>query len=673
MLQMQPTECGVVSLAMLLAHHGRWVRTAEIREVAGLDGNGLTIAGIVRCAEHFGLDSHIWRCTPETLSGHPVPLIGWWERRHFLVIEGRGRGGWWVNDPAAGHRLVPDAEFEEKFSGLVVECSPTDRFERGGRPPSGLRSCLRLLAGAPLAATACVLASLAIVPLNLGIAGFLTFFVDRVLENPSPQIVHPFLLAVGVVLFIRASLSLIRSQSELRIRTAAGLQLQMKLFERCVALPDRELTLRLPGDVQQRLSLPASIAGKVTHAVLAVPGQVVSALVFGTAIALITPAVLVAVLVAMVLGGIIVRGVNRLIFELSTRFQVAMSTQRATMFSGLASQAWLHETGGVSGFIDRWTGELAEARTLAQRLAQAKLFASSGRTFLSHVVSQVLTLVFGGLAVIAGSVTVGELAALQLLVGHLQGDISGLLGFAQSVPGIRADLARVEDITTVAPRSEDLAWEVDEDSDRSGIEFVDLPVAGDRKVSGAVPLGEVGRIDGVPDRALSSLAQRLAGRVRGEGVVRWHGDAGSEHRVPARCRIVDGRFPLLPGTYRSNLTGDDPRVSNDDLWTALVAAGLQSRFNAMPLGPYAPVNPNDGFQSAEDRFRLEVASILADPPAFVIVAGGLSSVPLEDARSLVDAIEATGASTLILEPGLESLERGRSITIESTGTGEATT
>ncbi|MDE0890215.1 MAG: cysteine peptidase family C39 domain-containing protein [Phycisphaerales bacterium] len=664
-LQMQPTECGVVSLAILLAHHGRWVSTAELRRRSGLDGNGLTISGIARTAQAYELEPHVFRCPAESITDHPMPVIAWWQRRHFLVIEGRDARGWLINDPEGGHRHISHEAFEAGYSGMILQLVPTDKFEKGGRPPSTWRALKRMLGGAQGAFAACGLASIANVPLQLAMAGFLTYFIDRIMADPAEDRVRPFLLAVGIVVLLRAILTFIQSQTELRIRSAAGIRIEVDLLQRVLDLSDPELTLRLPGDVQQRLSVGRSIAGKAVSGLAQMPAKFLTLLVFGTAVYVISPPVAVGVVIASISGFLIVQGVKRLLFELNTRLQRSLGAQRSTMFSGLSSQSWLAESGSIASFLERWTGELAESRSLAQHSARARLFASSGRGLIDHLVSQVATLVFGGLGVIAGTVTIGELAALQLLVGHLQGAVGSIIGFAQTLPIIRSDIARVDDIMDCEPRLETTENSGTEPLPSSGIEFRNVPVSGLGTLSGRVEGGSIAVVEGVPDQASQNLARRLAGRSSGPGSIAIAASSsGPDGGTSQSTRIIDGNCPLFSGTYEENLCSFDARIPTDRIWSALEAVELADRFEAHASGLSAQVRDSDGFSRPEEAARLEIATALIVPPLAVIVTGGLATFPEEKAAEVLKHLAETGAAVLVLEQRIRLPEDHRRLVVE---------
>jgi hypothetical protein len=53
--QMEWTDCGAASLAMVLAWHGREVTLAEVRDAMGIGRDGVTARAILATAERFGL------------------------------------------------------------------------------------------------------------------------------------------------------------------------------------------------------------------------------------------------------------------------------------------------------------------------------------------------------------------------------------------------------------------------------------------------------------------------------------------------------------------------------------------------------------------------------------------------------------------------------------------
>ena len=258
--QFEASECGAASLGVVLAHFGRWEPMEELRKACGVGRDGSSAADIANAARRYGLRVTGWRKSVSELREMALPVILFWEFNHFVVLEGYGRGRYYLNDPANGRRVVGEETFDQAFTGVVLEVEPGPDFQKGGAAPGVIRELwpwLRDVKG-PLAFIAAYGLLLAIPGLALPV--ILSMFVDNVLVGPDTSLGASLVAAsvlAGVSLYL---LTWLQQHSLRRLSIRLSLVHAERLISRLFQLPTQFFAHRFAGDLTSRVQLIDEVA-----------------------------------------------------------------------------------------------------------------------------------------------------------------------------------------------------------------------------------------------------------------------------------------------------------------------------------------------------------------------------------------------------------------------------
>ncbi len=123
-IQMEATECGAVSLSIILAYYGRYITLEEARVSCSVSRNGSNAYNVLSAARHFDLNAESYNYELEDLYEAKLPLIAFWSFEHFVVIEGFDKNYVYINDPASGPRRITYSELNDCFTGIVLTLEP---------------------------------------------------------------------------------------------------------------------------------------------------------------------------------------------------------------------------------------------------------------------------------------------------------------------------------------------------------------------------------------------------------------------------------------------------------------------------------------------------------------------------------------------------------------------
>lgn len=239
-LQMEAVECGAACLAMVLAHHDKWVPLEELRVACGVSRDGSKAKNVVQAARRYGLVAEGWRTEPDKLAGKQLPAILFWEFNHFVVLEGIGRKVVYLNDPASGPRTVTHDEFGRAFTGVMLTMAPGPDFKPSGARTNVWGAVRDQLAPSRRAVLFLVLAGVAALAPGVFVPAATKVFVDDILVRHLTDWMRPLLFGLACAALLGGLLNWLQGYFLARLQWKLGVSLGLKLTWHLLRLSDRK-------------------------------------------------------------------------------------------------------------------------------------------------------------------------------------------------------------------------------------------------------------------------------------------------------------------------------------------------------------------------------------------------------------------------------------------------
>ena len=674
-LQLEDAECGAACLGTVLAHFGRWVSIEELREICAVGRDGCDASDLSRAARHYGLEPQGWRREPEDLWKMDLPLILYWDFSHFVVLEGFAPGKYYINDPANGHRVIDEEEFDIAFTGLALEVRPGPDFTPGGVRPGIWRRIWPWLneVKVPLAfAMGCGLL-LAIPALSFPL--LLSAFVDFVLAGREPAwggVMAAALVAASgfVYLFVWLRQRCLR-RIAVRLSITQGSRLMRLLFR----LPMRFYAHRYAGDLTHRVRLIDQIASVSSVQLVGLLVEIISSAVFLVLMLVYDPLLATVVVALGGLSAFLMRLLTRIRLDENRRLRREQGQLIGVGMYGSSKIDTLRAIAAENDFFVRWTGYQARELAARQRFVEFG-YIIAAQPALIMILGNAAVLGLGGMRVIDGDMSVGMMMGFYVVASSFLQPIGRLVQFADQFQIIEADLQRVGDVLD-APEDPDFS---DESPDASGRT---VAFGGRLRLRGKVELrnvtfgyqrnreallkdfsltinpGQRVAVVGPTGSGKSTLASLVSGLHKPwSGEILFYGQPRSaipRTQLTSSVALVDQHSFLFKGTVRENLTMWNPETPDH----AVVAAGRDATIHeaimARALGYDSPVEEGGSNFSGGQRQRLEIARALVSEPSVLVLDEATSALDAISEQRIDDALRRRGCTCLIVAHRLSTI------------------
>ena len=671
-MQMEALECGAACLTMILAYYGRWVPLEIVRADCGVSRDGSKASNILKAARSYGLAAKGMTFSTEALRNKGTfPCIIFWNFNHFVVLDGFKGKYAHLNDPARGQVKIPIDEFDQSFTGIVLQFEKTDAFEEGGKKPDTVSYAIKRLKGLGHAVAFVMLTAAIASVVSILNTSLSHVFVDRILSGDNPEWLLPLVGIMLVLAFITGVVTIMNAIYLMRIQGKIAVVSSSRFMRHLLHLPVGFYEQRMVGDLQQRQSANESIAFSLIGELAPV---IVNAfmLVFYLVIMLRYSLLLTAVgIFTVLLNAFMGHYISHKRINIARSATSSAGKLYATTVGGVEMIETIKASGAEAGYFSRWAGYQAAVNESQARTIRLNTYLGMIPSMLTQL-ANIAVLVMGIWLIVAGELTPGALLAFTGFLSSFMAPVSQIINLGQTVQEMQTQMERVEDVMRYPvdvpydeESSEDiesldrekLFGQVDLNNITFGYSSLEPPLI--ENFSLHIKPGNWVALVGGSGCGKSTIAKLVTGLYRPwKGEVLFDGTPIEE--VPravlrGSVAVVDQDIVTFDDTVSNNVKLWDRSIEDYEVILACRDANIHDEIAAREGGYASRILPGGRNYSGGQLQRLEIARVLAQDPTVVILDEATSALDAQTEAEVIGRIRDRGITCIVVAHRLSTI------------------
>jgi len=690
-------DCGPTCLRIIAKHYGRNYSLQRLREISGINREGVSLLGISEAAEKIGFRTTGVRLSLEKLLEIDLPCILHWQQKHFLVLykissKSSSKRIYHISDPARGLIQYTEAEFAKCWAStqnngeaegitLLLSAAP-EFYAQGGDPAKGLdlSYMLRYLYQYKQLIVQ-LFVGLGVGSLLQLVLPFLTqSVVDIGINTRNLNFVYIILIAQTMLFLGRMSVDFIRSWILLHITTRINISILTDFLIKLMKLPMGFFETKMTGDIMQRMSDQGRIQSFLTGSSLNTIFSLFNLVVFAFVLAYYNVNIFIVFLVSSVLYSLWVIFFLKKRRELDfKRFDISSENQsNIVQLIGGMQEIKLNNCEQQK----RWEWERIQAGLFKFSMKSLALgqYQQFGAFFINEGKNILITFMVAK-SVIDGQLTLGAMMAIQYIVGQLNSPIEQLLGFLQQFQDAKISLERLNEIHELEdeePLEKQFLKELPLNKSISlqNISFT-YPGAGNepvlQNVSLNIPEGKTTAIVGMSGSGKTTILKLLLRFYEpGKGEIR----VGSTHLQQigyrywrGKCGIVMQDGFIFSDTIARNIAVGDEYPDMPKLLHAIKVANIREFIEELPLGLNTKIGAAGNGISQGQRQRMLIARAVYKDPEYIFFDEATNALDANNEKVIMENLEtfSKGRTVVVVAHRLSTVKNADNIIVLDKG------
>ena len=443
--QMEATECGAASLAMILAYYRCYEPLEKLRIACGVSRNGSKASLILQAAEEqYHLEGHGYRAKAEKLTDLPFPSIIFWNANHYVVFEGRRGSTYYINDPARGRCRCSSQAFEKAFSNVVLTFQPTPEFKPQGKRRGVFRTLFPIILKEKAVSLVLFWSGILLIVPGILMPAMLQIFIDEVMTSRELWL-YPLLITYGLTILVNAVLAWLTQYILRRGQIQLAVNSSVRMLRHLLSLPIEFFMQRNPADLQSRVQINTLLADGFFGLIANNAVKLFTASFFLFLMYSFSGILASIVLMTAVLNFLLLSLVNKNRQTLNQALTAAEIKLLNQSMTGITLMESLRAGGHDRDFYGKWANHLAEYTNKRLLMQKSGTFFSVLPALLFGF-NNVLILCIGAWLVIRGELTLGGMMAFQSLMNSFILPVTQLVSAGTQIQELKGAQDRIEDV-----------------------------------------------------------------------------------------------------------------------------------------------------------------------------------------------------------------------------------